>query len=121
MWITWLVAVLVWMVGWLWITNLSTKYQHTAASTCVLLLLGRRGLWRLGCFRRLAPDWSGFPRFCWFLISALFFLVSSYGVVQLWCSLLTLDIQQKISALKKRKTKFTPNRLHAMVSDHSEK
>lgn len=104
MWIVWTLvcfAVLGWL-GYAWIAALVTKYRHTRESLLVFLVLGALAVFcGIRVTNQIAPGWTLGPKAA--VIGGVGFTVFtlfSFIAVNLWCSLLTRNFDDKIASLE---------------------
>jgi len=104
MWILWTLvsfAVLSWL-GYAWFVSLSTKYEHTAESRAILVLLAILAFmagWKISS--QIAPGWSLVSKGAVSLgLAFVLFTIISYIVVNLWCTLLTREYDERVLALE---------------------
>lgn len=107
MWLVWTLisfVVLGW-VGYRWTKTLINKYEHTAESSIVLtILLILANYFSLRLTYVMAPVFSMWPRLILMLpLGLMMFVGFSYVTVNLWCSFLTRDFDERIGALEEEK------------------
>lgn len=106
MWVVWVPASLA-LLGWLvysWSVTLKTKYEHTALSASLLLILASLSsvmAWRLS--ETLGPGLGNSAKLLISLVVASFlFTAFSFIAINLWRAYLTSDYDEKIRVLQER-------------------
>ena len=104
MWFLWVpigLGVLGWF-GYVWLKTLVTKYEHTAESMVVLVLLFAASIYfAFSMSFAIAPEWSLLPRTAVTAgLGFALFVVFSYVTVNIWCSVLAGSFDSRIESLE---------------------